>query len=85
MDIKEELLYDFGLNLPRILVSGKTGILDNVKKLVMVSESQVIVHNGARYTAVTGKKLTIKQLEDERMMITGEIERIEFYGTQQDD
>ena len=84
MDIKNELLYDFGLNMPRILISGRTGIVDNVKKLVMVSGTQVIVHNGREYTAVAGRNLLIKQLEDERMLITGEIERVEFYGALQD-
>ncbi len=85
MTIKDELLFDFALNLPRVLVSGNTAILDNVKKLVLLSEKQIIVHNGKQYTSLTGNKLIIKELRDERMLITGEMEQIQFYGTLQND
>ncbi|MBN7772699.1 YabP/YqfC family sporulation protein [Clostridium aminobutyricum] len=80
MDIKNELIYDFSLNLPRVLVSGKTGILDNVKRIVMVSEKTIIIDNGQRFTALNGEGLTINRIEDERMLIVGEIKSIEFFG-----
>ena len=85
MTIKDELLFDFAVNMPRVLVSGNTAILDNVKKLVLLSDSQIIVHNGKRYTSLIGKKLVIKELKDERMLITGDMEQVQFYGTLQED
>jgi len=79
MSIKDELLFDFSMNMPRLLISGKTGIIDNVKKLVMISETNIIVDNGKRYTSINGDSLIVKELEEERMLITGEIKSIEFY------
>lgn len=84
MAIKDELLFDFAINMPRAVISGNTVILDNVKKLVLLSNTQVIVHNGQRFTSVIGTDLVIKELKDERMLITGEVEQLQFYGTLQD-
>ena len=84
MTIKDELLFDFAINMPRAIVSGKTVILDNVKKLVLLSNTQIIVHNGQRFTSVIGDGLIIKELKDERMLITGEVEQLQFYGTLQE-
>ncbi|MCB6993135.1 YabP/YqfC family sporulation protein [bacterium 210820-DFI.6.37] len=85
MAIKDELLFDFAVNMPRVLLSGNTVILDNVKKIVLLSETQIIVHNGQRFTSVGGKGLVIKELKDERMLITGDMEQLQFYGTLQED
>lgn len=85
MTIKDELLFDFAINMPRALVSGNTVILDNVKKLVLLSREQIVVHNGQRYTSVKGKGLMIKELKDERMLISGEMEQLRFFGTLQED
>ncbi len=84
MAMKDELLFDFAINMPRVLVSGNTVILDNVKKLVLLSKEQIIVHHGQRFTSVVGKSLLIKELKDERMLITGELEQLQFYGTLQE-
>ena len=32
MTIREELLFDFAVNMPRVLVTGETTVVDNVKK-----------------------------------------------------
>ena len=74
MAIKDELLFDFSIHLPRVLLSGNTVILDNVKKLVLLSSEQIIVYHGQRFTSVRGKGLKIKELKDERMLITGDLE-----------
>lgn len=79
MDIKEELLFDFGINMPRILVSGNSAIIDNVKKVELMTEEQVVVQNGKKHTALLGRGLVIKSLSDERMLVTGGIYKIEFY------
>lgn len=79
MNIIDEMIYDFGINMPRILVSGKTAIIDNIKKVVLISENNIIVDNGKRYTSVIGSDLVINQLGEERMQITGNINMVEFY------
>lgn len=79
MGIKDELLYDFSLNMPRILISGKTGIVDNVKKLVMVSENNVVADCGAMFASVSGEELTVDLLDDKRMIVTGTIRNLEIY------
>ena len=85
MDIKEELLFDFAVNMPRVLVSGSTTVLDNVKKLMMLTDTQIVVSNGRRYTSVEGKGFVVSQLKEERMLIKGEVEEIRFFSALQDD
>lgn len=79
MSFKDELLFDFSINLPRVMVGGNICIIDNVKRLVVFSEKQIIVHNGKKYTSAEGKFLIIKELRDERMIVEGEIEQICFF------
>ena len=85
MSIKEEFLFDFAVNLPRILVSGKTAVLDNVKKVMLLTDSEIVVFNGQRYTSVTGRDFIITELREERMLITGEIAEIRFFKALQED
>jgi|GEM_PF-614773 YabP family. len=80
MNVKEELLFDFSINMPRLLVSGKTGILDNVKKVVFITENSIVVDHGNRFSAINGDGLRVLEIEEERMKITGEIHSIEFYS-----
>lgn len=84
MSVKEDILFDFALNLPRVLVSGKTTVLDNVKRLVYLSEEQIIVFNGQKYTSVTGHDFVITMLKEERMLVDGEVEEIRFFTSQQE-
>ena len=48
MTIREELLFDFAVNMPRVLVTGETTVVDNVKKLLVMTDRQALhVHFGA--------------------------------------
>lgn len=80
MDIKDELLFDFSINMPRLLVSGETGIIDNVKKIVFITENSIVVDHGSRFSAINGDGLRVKMIEEERMVITGKIQSVEFYS-----
>lgn len=80
MSIKDELLFDFSINMPRLLVSGKTGIIDNVKKIVLITENSIIVDHGNRFSAINGNQLSVKLIEEGRMTVTGEIDSVEFYS-----
>lgn len=79
MSIKDELIFDFSMNMPRVLISGKTGILDNVKKILLISDTSIIVDHGNKYSAISGTGLTVDQLEEERMLVSGTIQSVEFY------
>lgn len=85
MSIKEELAFDFAVNLPRIMIAGKTAVLDNVKQVMLLTDSQIVIYNGNRYTSVSGHDFVITQLKDERMMVRGEFEEIKFFEAPQKD
>ena len=83
MSIKEELLFDFALNMPRVLVTGKTTVLDNVKKVMLLTDSQIVVFNGQK--SVTGDGFVITELKEGRMLVSGEVEEIRFFASLQED
>ncbi|WP_165445363.1 YabP/YqfC family sporulation protein [Bacilliculturomica massiliensis] len=80
MGMKDEMLFDFSLRLPRVLISGRNGVLDNVKKIVLISDTSIVVDCGRKFTGVSGAGLTVDWLGEERMLISGEIRSVEFYG-----
>lgn len=81
MSVKDELLFDFSINMPRVIVSGNLIIVDYVKRIVMYSSERVILHNGKKYTWIDGKNLMIKELKNERVLIAGELEQVRFLET----
>jgi len=85
MDVKEELLYDFSIKMPRLLVSGKTAILDHVRKIVYITEQSIVVDHGSRLSAVNGEQLRVMLIEEERLIVTGEILSVEFYSGKKGD
>ncbi|MGI6731084.1 MAG: YabP/YqfC family sporulation protein [Anaerovoracaceae bacterium] len=84
MGIKEELIFDFSINMPRLLVSGNTGIIDNIKKIVLISDKNIIVDHGSQYSSIIGMDLVVKELGEERLTVTGKIQSIEFYYESKD-
>lgn len=85
MTIKEDLLFDFAINMPRVLVSGKTTVLDNVRKLLLLTDSEIVVFNGQRYTSVKGTDFVVTELKEERMLVSGEVREIRFCKALQED
>ena len=85
MTIKDDILFDFAVNMPRVLVSGRTAVLDNVRKLMLLTDSEIVVFNGQRYTSVTGEDFVVTELKEERMLVSGEVNEIRFFKTLQKD
>ena len=85
MAVKEELLFDFAVNMPRVLVSGSTTVLDNVKKVMLLTDAEITVFNGRCFTSVKGHDFVISELKDERMLVTGKVEEIRFFEASQGD
>ena len=85
MTIKDDILFDFAVNMPRVLVSGRTAVLDNVRKLMLLTDSEIVVFNEQRYTSVTGEDFVVTELKEERMLVSGEVKEIRFFKTLQKD
>lgn len=85
MTIKDDILFDFAVSMPRVLVSGRTAVLDNVRKLMLLTDSEIVVFNGQRYTSVTGEDFVVTELKEERMLVSGEVKEIRFFKTLQED
>ena len=85
MTIKDDILFEFAVNMPRVLVSGRTAVLDNVRKLMLLTDSEIVVFNGQRYTSVTGEDFVVTELKEERMLVSGEVKEIRFFKTLQKD
>ena len=81
MSVKDELMLDFSVNIPRIIICGDMTIADNVKRIVVFTDTQIVVHNGSCYISINGKRLFIKELGEERMIIKGELETVQFLET----
>lgn len=79
MSIKNEMIFDFGLSMPRVLIGGRTAVLDNVKKIVMISDNSITVDNGKSFTTINGKNFVIQEIRDGRVLVEGEIKGVEFY------
>lgn len=81
MSVKDEILFDFNINEPRVMVCGSVGIVDNVKNIVLISEKSIVISGKKEYVSITGDALTIKEIDDERVQVSGEIRAVEFFKT----
>lgn len=81
MSIKDELIFDFDISLPRVMICGSVIIIDYVKRIAGYSAENILLHNGERYTCVTGKNLVLKEIRNGRVLITGELEEVRFFET----
>ena len=81
--ILDEMIFDFNVNLPRILCGGNTIIIDNVKQIILLSDTELTVSCGQRFVSVNGSRLRIQEIDEERVQVSGEVEKIQFFGTQE--
>jgi len=70
MSVKDELLFDFAVNMPRVLVTKHT---------------EIVVLNGLGYTSLAGKNFVVTSLNDDRMIVAGEVDEIRFFKALQED
>ncbi|MCG8484303.1 MAG: YabP/YqfC family sporulation protein [Clostridia bacterium] len=85
MEIDMDLLFDFSLNLPRIVVSSNLVIIDNVKSIMSFSSTGMVADTGTRFTAVSGEDITIRNLKDDRVVLIGKINSVEFFPNKKGD
>lgn len=79
MAIDTDLLLDFSVTLPRIIISNKFVIIDNVKSIESFTDRGIVANTGKKFTALNGENLILKNLNDDRIFLTGKIHSIEFY------
>ena len=78
MGIMEEMVYDFDFTRPKVIVTERIAVLENITAIVMISEKALTVQSGRRYTTVVGEDFVIKEIGEGRLIIEGNIRQVEF-------
>lgn len=79
MKLLNELNYDFDITGPKITASATAAIIENVLRVVLISDNSVTVDTGRFYVAVEGDGFVIGEIWEGRMELEGKIRKIEFY------
>ena len=61
-------------------MTDKNAIIENVKNIVMLSETSATVFTGRKYVTVNGRGFVIKEIFEGRLLIEGTIQGVEFFG-----
>lgn len=73
-----EIVNDFGIKIPRVVVSGRYAVVDSVKKIYVLTEDIVTLQTSEGYVSVLGSEIAVKMLCDERIELTGDFSGVEF-------
>lgn len=79
MKILNEVTLDFDMTGPNILASARAAVVNNVKKVILISDESVTVDTGRFYVTVKGQDFVISEIWEGRLELEGNIEGIEFY------
>ena len=85
MKLIEEMSYDLDFNDPKLIISEKLAVIENVKAIVMISETSLTVLCGKKHVTVTGSDFFIKEIFEGRLLIEGKIQGIEFFSSSNKD
>ena len=85
MRFKEELSYDMDFGRPRVITDERFATIENVKAIVMISETSLTVSAGKNFVTLTGSDFVIKEIFEGRLLIEGTIQRVEFFRTSDKD
>lgn len=80
--IVDEIVNDFGVKVPRVLISGKYAMIDSVKKIYVLSEDIVTLETSEGYISILGENLSVETLCDERIELKGDFSGVEFIRSQ---
>lgn len=79
LEVKDELLFDFQINRPRILLTDKLVIIDEVERLMDFTDTILVAISGkVLFTVVSGENLMIDSFQNQRLVCSGTIRSIEF-------
>ncbi len=79
MKLINELEFDFDLSGPKITAAAHGAIIENVQKVVLISDTSVTVDTGRHFVSVRGRDFIISEIWEGRMELEGKIEGIDFY------
>ena len=85
MKLIEEMSYDLDFNDPKLIISEKLAVIENVKAIVMISETSLTVLCGTTHVTVTGSDFVTKEIFEGRLLIEGKIQGIEFFSSSNKD
>lgn len=78
MKIVEEMARDLDFSMPRVIITGRRAVVENVSAIDMISETAITVSSLRGYTTVVGSDFVIKEICEGRLVIEGRIQRVEF-------
>ncbi|MGN0657988.1 MAG: YabP/YqfC family sporulation protein, partial [Emergencia sp.] len=81
MKLINEFTYDFDITGPKITASGRAAVIENVRQVLLISDSSVTVDTGRFFVTVSGSGFVISEIWEGRMELEGNITGIEFYKT----
>lgn len=81
MKLTEELNHDLDFGRPRVIMDERFATIENVKAIVMISETSLTVSAGRKFVTLTGSGFVIKEIFEGRLLIEGTIQRVEFFRT----
>ena len=79
MKLINEITFDFDVTGPKITASEKAAIIENVYRVVLISDTSVTLDTGRVFVTVRGSGFVIGEIWEGRMELEGEIQGIEFY------
>ena len=80
--VKSEILNDFGMKMPRVLISGRYAVVDSVKKIYVLSCDIVTLETAEGYVSILGDNICVETLCDERIELSGDFTGVEFIRPQ---
>lgn len=78
LEIWDEVLHDFGVKMPRVMIGGRFAVVDSVRKIYVLSDDIVTLQTSEGYVSIFGEDISVKTLCDERIELTGEFSGVEF-------
>lgn len=81
MKFYEEISLDFDVLSPKVTANTRVAVIENVRKVIQISDTAVTVDAGRFYVSVKGKGFKVGELMEGRMELAGIIQSIEFYRT----
>lgn len=79
MKLLNELTFDFDITGPRVTASEHAAIVENVLRVVLITDTQVTVHTGRFFVTISGGNFVIGEIWEGRMELEGDIQGIEFH------
>ena len=73
-----EILGDFGVKMPRVLISGNHAVVDSVKKIYVLSCDVVTLETPEGYISILGDDICVETLCDERIELCGSFRGVEI-------